>query len=82
MEKINALLRRVINFVIIFYRLFISSVMKPNCRFYPSCSSYALTAVAVYGPWRGLKLACCRILRCHPWCEGGYDPVLPNEEKH
>nr|WP_242601623.1 membrane protein insertion efficiency factor YidD [Legionella rubrilucens] len=56
--------------------------MKPSCRFYPSCSQYALTAIRCFGVVKGIKLACCRLMRCHPWCDGGYDPVLPNEEKH
>lgn len=55
--------------------------MKPCCRFYPSCSTYALSAIDEYGVLKGIYLSCRRLLRCHPWCEGGYDPVLPNKEK-
>lgn len=82
MEQVNRILRQLIAFPIIVYQLFIRPVMKPSCRFYPSCSQYAFTAIQSYGVFKGIKLACCRLLRCHPWCDGGYDPVLPNEEKH
>ena len=47
----------------------------PHCRFHPSCSSYAATAIARHGPWRGALLAGGRLLRCHPWHPGGVDPV-------
>ncbi|KTC94644.1 membrane protein insertion efficiency factor YidD [Legionella erythra] len=82
MEQINRILRQLVALPIIMYQLFIRPVMKPSCRFYPSCSQYALTAIRSYGVLKGIKLACCRLMRCHPWCDGGYDPVLPNEEKH
>ncbi|MBV8094344.1 MAG: membrane protein insertion efficiency factor YidD [Acetobacteraceae bacterium] len=48
-----------------------------TCRFYPSCSDYALEAVRLHGAVRGAALAGRRILRCHPWHEGGFDPVPP-----
>jgi len=59
------------------YRRFISPVIPARCRFHPSCSAYALEAVAVHGPVRGLALALWRLLRCHPFHPGGYDPVPP-----
>ena len=59
------------------YRRFISPLLGPRCRFAPSCSEYALTAVAEYGAARGLWLAAKRIARCHPFHPGGYDPVPP-----
>ena len=57
------------------YRKFISPVKKPCCRFNPTCSAYALRAIEMHGVFKGGKLAVKRILKCHPWHEGGYDPV-------
>ena len=57
------------------YRRFVSPLLPPRCRFSPSCSEYALTALAEYGAARGLWLAVKRIARCHPFNPGGYDPV-------
>jgi len=57
------------------YRRFISPLTGPRCRFAPSCSEYALTALAEHGAVRGLWLAVARIARCHPFHPGGYDPV-------
>lgn len=57
------------------YRLLISPMMAPSCRFAPSCSQYALEALALHGPVRGLLLAARRIVRCHPWGGQGHDPV-------
>ncbi len=59
------------------YRLLLSPVLPPACRFQPTCSAYALDAIAAHGAWRGGWLAVRRILRCHPWNDGGYDPVPP-----
>ena len=57
------------------YRRFVSPLLLPRCRFAPSCSEYALTAVAEHAAARGLWLAVKRIARCHPFHPGGYDPV-------
>lgn len=57
------------------YQRFVSPFTPPTCRFYPSCSAYAVDAIARYGPWRGSRLAVRRLLRCHPFHPGGYDPV-------
>ncbi|WP_047153322.1 membrane protein insertion efficiency factor YidD [Aneurinibacillus tyrosinisolvens] len=60
---------------ITFYRKFISPLTPPSCRFYPTCSQYALTAMERYGPWKGGWLAVKRISRCHPMHPGGIDEV-------
>jgi uncharacterized protein len=57
------------------YRRFVSPLLAPRCRFAPSCSEYALAALAEHGAARGLWLAVKRIARCHPFNPGGYDPV-------
>jgi putative membrane protein insertion efficiency factor len=57
------------------YQLGLRPVLGPNCRFIPSCSDYALDALAAHGALRGSGLAARRVLRCNPWCEGGHDPV-------
>lgn len=57
------------------YRLLFKPWIGNVCRFEPSCSAYALTALERHGALRGSALAGWRLLRCHPWCEGGHDPV-------
>jgi putative membrane protein insertion efficiency factor len=59
------------------YRRLVSPALPPACRYYPSCSQYAMEAVALHGPIRGAWLALRRLLRCHPWAPGGPDPVPP-----
>ncbi|MBE3576434.1 MAG: membrane protein insertion efficiency factor YidD [Limnochordales bacterium] len=71
----SVLLARLLLLSIQAYRQFISPWKPRSCRFYPTCSEYALQAVQKYGPWRGALLAVRRISRCHPWNAGGYDPV-------
>ena len=58
-----------------FYRAWISPMLPPSCRYVPTCSEYAMTAIARYGALRGGQMAARRILRCHPLHAGGYDPV-------
>lgn len=69
-----------------FYRRFISPLTPPSCRFEPSCSAYALEAIKIHGPARGVLLATRRILRCHPitWLGGssGFDPVPLRKHHH
>jgi len=57
------------------YRAVISPLYGSVCKYYPSCSAYALEAVTVHGAWRGTGLAARRLAHCHPWSLGGYDPV-------
>jgi len=66
-----------------FYQYAISPHLPSSCRYYPTCSNYALEAINRYGFLRGSLLAVRRILRCHPFIRGGYDPVpdLPDRIK-
>jgi hypothetical protein len=64
------------------YRFLLSPWLGGHCRFYPSCSRYALTAVERYGALRGSGLALRRLLRCHPWSPGGIDEVPEKECGH
>ncbi len=57
------------------YKAIISPLLPPACRFYPTCSSYALEAFERHGFWRGMRLSARRLLRCHPFCPGGVDLV-------
>jgi uncharacterized protein len=70
-------MRIVLTSLIRLYRYLISPLLGPNCRFYPSCSCYAEEALTQHGVLRGLYLTVRRLLRCHPWHPGGYDPVPP-----
>lgn len=60
-----------------FYRRFLSPLKPPMCRFSPTCSQYAIEAIERHGIFRGSAYAIWRILRCHPFCRGGHDPVPP-----
>jgi putative membrane protein insertion efficiency factor len=71
----NAILERAVLALIRFYQRVISPLFPPSCRFVPSCSQYTYEAVQRYGVWHGLALGLRRVLRCHPFHPGGYDPV-------
>lgn len=57
------------------YKYAISPILGQNCRFYPSCSDYAAQAIEKHGTLKGVHLGLKRIIRCHPWNPGGFDPV-------
>ena len=72
---------RLLMLVVSGYRRGVSSLLMPRCRFAPSCSAYALQALAEHGALRGSWLAVRRICRCHPFHPGGYDPVPPRRAR-
>ena len=63
------------------YQLAVSPILPASCRFMPSCSSYAMEAIHRHGPLAGSWLAARRLCRCHPWNDGGYDPVPEPESR-
>jgi putative membrane protein insertion efficiency factor len=68
-------MRKLLLLPIRFYQYAISPLMASHCRHYPTCSQYAVEAITQHGALKGSFLAIRRLLRCHPWAEGGYDPV-------
>lgn len=68
-------MKRVLISVIWFYKKAISPYLPGSCRFSPTCSEYAMEALQKYGAFKGLGLSIWRLLRCNPFCKGGYDPV-------
>ncbi len=75
MEKISQIGSLFFRGLIYSYRLLLSPILRPSCRFYPSCSVYALEAFKKKGFLLGLWLTMRRLFKCHPWHAGGYDPV-------
>ena len=74
--------REAVVLVLRLYQLTLSPMLGPVCRFAPSCSSYAVTAVRRYGVLHGGWLTARRLLRCHPWNDGGWDPVPERGQRH
>jgi uncharacterized protein len=70
-----SLLQKILIGIVQGYRLFLSQWLGSSCRFSPTCSIYALEALQQHGAGRGSYLAARRLVRCHPWCVGGHDPV-------
>ena len=81
MGNIDYILRTIIKCLILLYRWMISPILGPSCRFDPSCSQYALQALEKHGFMTGLLFIMKRLLRCHPACNGGYDPVPSNKKE-
>jgi putative membrane protein insertion efficiency factor len=75
-------MRHVLKLLIRGYQLAISPLFGPRCRFYPSCSHYAMEAIDTHGALRGTWLTVKRISRCHPFNEGGFDPVPCSRHTH
>lgn len=72
---INRFLARPLIWLVRGYQLLVSPLLPPSCRYYPSCSAYAVEALRVHGLFRGSWLAARRLARCHPWTAGGVDHV-------
>ena len=76
LDKLS-IMKYVLIFLVNVYRKLISPLKKPCCRFYPTCSQYAVEALRIHGAVKGSYLTVRRILRCNPFCPGGFDPVPP-----
>jgi hypothetical protein len=74
-SRLSRAVAKILTIPISLYRTWISPMSGPTCRFYPSCSHYAVTALSVHGAGKGSLLAIGRICRCHPWTPGGVDAV-------
>ncbi|MCB1676767.1 MAG: membrane protein insertion efficiency factor YidD [Halioglobus sp.] len=75
-------MQRLLILLISCYQLCLSPLLGNHCRFYPTCSSYARDAIAEHGAIKGIHLALRRLAKCHPWHEGGFDPVPPCSHTH
>ena len=73
--RVKSVISGILIFFIQCYRVILSPILPPACRFYPTCSQYAAEAVRKHGPVKGSALAAKRLLKCHPLHGGGYDPV-------
>jgi len=75
LKEINRYLVKLCICLVKFYRKFISPLKGPTCRFYPTCSQYSIEAFKKYGLIKGMYLTVRRVLKCHPFHPGGYDPL-------
>ena len=75
-------MKKILIFILKFYQVLLSPLKKPCCRFFPTCSNYALQAVERFGVIKGLYLTLKRLIRCNPFFKGGYDPVPKKEDFH
>jgi hypothetical protein len=75
-KRFNAILKGGLLFLIHAYQYTLSITFGPCCRFYPSCSSYAIESIERFGIVKGIRLSMKRLVKCHPFNPGGYDPVI------
>ncbi len=75
------MIRRLLITLVKGYRLLLSPWLGSSCRFEPTCSAYSLEALERHGAAAGTYLTLARLVRCHPWCEGGHDPVPPTKPR-
>lgn len=80
-EHRSTFMKTILTSLITFYQKYISPLTPPSCRFYPTCSHYGLEAIEKHGALKGSWMAVRRISKCHPFHEGGFDPVPEKEEK-
>jgi hypothetical protein len=76
----NQLLKILLILPVRVYQKLISPLFPPSCRYQPTCSHYMVDAITEWGALKGLLLGIARLLRCHPWSDGGYDPVPKKRE--
>lgn len=69
------MVKRAVMRALVLYKAWISPMLGPRCRFYPTCSEYMYEAVEKYGPLKGIRMGLWRLARCNPFCKGGHDPV-------
>lgn len=82
MGQFNDSMKHLMCMPIRFYQVIVRPILPSSCRFHPSCSAYAIDAIEAYGIIRGLLTACFRLCRCHPYSQGGYDPIPEKRENN
>jgi len=75
LKELNRYLSKLLIYLVRFYQKYISPLKGPTCRFYPTCSQYSIEAIRKYGALKGIYLTIRRLLKCHPFHAGGYDPL-------
>ena len=75
LKELNRYLSKLLIYLVRFYQKYISPLKGPTCRFYPTCSQYSIEAIKKYGALKGIYLTMRRLLKCHPFHTGGYDPL-------
>ncbi|MDX2164662.1 MAG: membrane protein insertion efficiency factor YidD [Gammaproteobacteria bacterium] len=82
METLKRFPQKILTGLIKSYQFALSPLLGQHCRFFPSCSAYMLEAIQMYGVLKGIRLGIQRLLRCHPFCEGGVDSLPERQKNH